>query len=156
MGLFLASWVVSAVLFWLHLRHSRALAAGRTNGFVAANPRATRPPNPADSSPAAPLGQSVPSLTTAGPAEPAPLSADLVDINTADEAALLRLDGMTPALAANLVAVRSANGPYADEDDLIARCGPQPHQWARLRRRIAFGPIQRPEGPPRQGRILDI
>ncbi len=53
-----------------------------------------------------------------GPSAGAAASAAIVDINTADAAALDTLPGVGPSTAAKIVADREANGPFASPDDL--------------------------------------
>ncbi|MBX3464903.1 MAG: RNA-binding transcriptional accessory protein [Planctomycetes bacterium] len=50
-----------------------------------------------------------------------------VDLNTASEALLQRVAGLTPALAKNIVAHRDANGPFLTRKDLlqVSRLGPK-------------------------------
>lgn len=50
-----------------------------------------------------------------------PLGAKRVDVNTAEAAAIGKLPGLSPPLAEKIVAERSANGPFASLDDMLAR-----------------------------------
>jgi competence protein ComEA len=58
---------------------------------------------------------------------------DAIDINHADEAQLLLLPGVGPALARRIVAYRNANGPYESIDTLNAVSGIGPKTVSRLR-----------------------
>ncbi|MFT4234150.1 MAG: ComEA family DNA-binding protein [Microbacterium sp.] len=57
----------------------------------------------------------------------------LVNINTADEAALEELPGIGPALAGRIVAWREDNGPFGAVDDLLAVTGIGPKLLEGLR-----------------------
>ncbi|QAY71940.1 ComEA family DNA-binding protein [Xylanimonas protaetiae] len=59
--------------------------------------------------------------------------AGLVDLNTADEAALDTLPGIGPALAARIVAWRTDNGPFASVDELDEVAGIGPAMLAKVR-----------------------
>lgn len=63
---------------------------------------------------------------------PAPAS---VGLNDADAAALARVPGLGPALAARIVAFRETNGPFANLDELLDVNGMTP---ARLDRASAY------------------
>ncbi len=57
----------------------------------------------------------------------APSAGTVVNINTADAAALDALPGVGPSTAAKIVADRDANGPFATPDDLgrVSGIGPK-------------------------------
>ena len=57
----------------------------------------------------------------------APSAGAVVNINTADAAALDALPGVGPSTAAKIVADREANGPFASADDLgrVSGIGPK-------------------------------
>ena len=57
----------------------------------------------------------------------APPAGKLVNINTADAAALDTLPGVGPSTAAKIVSDREANGPFASADDLgrVSGIGPK-------------------------------
>lgn len=63
----------------------------------------------------------------------------LVDLNTADEAALDELPGIGPATAAAIVAHRSANGPFAGVDELLDVRGIGPAKLEQLRPLVTTG-----------------
>ena len=63
-------------------------------------------------------------------------SGPVVDLNTADAAALTTLPGIGPALAARIVAHRDSAGPFPDLDALTAVRGIGPATVARLRDRV--------------------
>jgi competence protein ComEA len=54
------------------------------------------------------------------------VNAELIDINTADAAALMELPGIGPVLADRIVAHRTANGPFPDVESLadVSGIGP--------------------------------
>ncbi len=82
---------------------------------------------PVDGELVAPTGIAPPSATDSG--------SDghlLVDINSASEAELEGLPGIGPALAAAIVEWRTANGPFATVDDLLAVPGIGPAKLERL------------------------
>ncbi|MFS0854258.1 ComEA family DNA-binding protein [Microbacterium sp. 179-I 3D4 NHS] len=54
-----------------------------------------------------------------GPGAPAPAD-DLIDLNTADQAALESLPGIGPSLAERIIAWREENGRFPSVDDLLA------------------------------------
>ena len=51
--------------------------------------------------------------------ETGPAALQVVNLNTADAAELDILPGIGPALAADIVSYREANGPFASEEDLM-------------------------------------
>ncbi len=61
----------------------------------------------------------VPVMGAPPPAGPAPGADALVDLNSADAAALEMLPGIGPALAARILAWREENGRFAAVDDLL-------------------------------------
>ncbi|PZR53889.1 ComEA family DNA-binding protein [Xylanimonas oleitrophica] len=64
---------------------------------------------------------------------PAGHAGGLVDLNTADEAALQTLPGIGPALAGRIVAWRQENGGFASVDELDEVSGIGPAVLAKLR-----------------------
>lgn len=61
----------------------------------------------------------------------------LVDLNTADAAALESLPGVGPVTASSILAWRTANGPFASVDQLVEVDGIGPATLARLRPLVA-------------------
>jgi DNA uptake protein ComE-like DNA-binding protein len=62
-----------------------------------------------------------------------------LDVNGADKAALMDLEGIGPALAARIVMERDSGGPFRDAADLAARVrGVGPQTVSRLAGRIVF------------------
>jgi competence protein ComEA len=53
-------------------------------------------------------------------AEPEPTPGGLININTADEKALIALPGIGRSLARRIIAYRTKNGPFASVDELDA------------------------------------
>lgn len=75
-----------------------------------------------------------PGSSNAAASEAAPAgSAGLVNLNTADAAALDGLPGIGPAIAAALIEDREANGPFASVDDLLRVSGIGEKKLERLR-----------------------
>jgi competence protein ComEA len=70
---------------------------------------------------------------------PALESVTLVDLNTADLAALMRLPGVGPVLAERILESRKEAGPYAKPEDLLRVKGIGPAKLAKLRPHLAFG-----------------
>ena len=62
-----------------------------------------------------------------------------VDLNTADEAALTRVPGLSPALARRIVATRDALGPFATLGDLVVVEGVTPRLVERIAGGLAVG-----------------
>jgi competence protein ComEA len=63
----------------------------------------------------------------------APSAGTIVNINTADAAALDALPGVGPSTAAKIVSDREANGPFASADDLGRVSGIGPKKLEALR-----------------------
>ncbi|GAA4372423.1 ComEA family DNA-binding protein [Paeniglutamicibacter cryotolerans] len=61
-----------------------------------------------------------------------------INVNTADAAALQELPGIGPALAANIIDFRSANGPFSSVADLDAVSGIGPVMLKRLEPLVGF------------------
>lgn len=87
-------------------------------------------------------GEEVP--VAAGPAAPAPGSVPgtvpsvaLLDLNSADAAALDTLPGIGPALAGRIIAWREANGGFASVEDLLEVSGIGPAVLAKIRDLVA-------------------
>ena len=78
----------------------------------------TRAPAPARHSRGAPVGR--------------------IDVNRADEAELVRLPGIGPALAARIVTERERGGAYASPQDLLRVPGIGPKTLARIETYLAF------------------
>ncbi len=109
----------------------------------------SRPASPAPPSPQ-------PAPPDPQPAGPPPTAEPLLDLNAAvaDEiAALPRLDA---AAVAAILAARAAKGGFRDFDDLLASTSLQPHQVARLRDAVRFGPFRPPPSATGSGRVLDL
>ncbi len=68
-----------------------------------------------------------------GPGASAPATDGVVDINTADAAALEKLPGVGPVTAKAIVDYRTANGRFASVDDLAKVDGIGPAKLAKLR-----------------------
>lgn len=73
--------------------------------------------------PAGPAGSAPGSGLASGGAAGHPASGGLVNLNTADAAALETLPGVGPALAARILAWRDENGPFRAVDELLAVAG---------------------------------
>jgi len=77
----------------------------------------------------------------AGPApRPPALRPASIDVDRADEAMLLRLPGIGPALAARIVADRAARGPFGSPDGLLRVPGIGPKTLFRIRGYLAPPP----------------
>lgn len=97
--------------------------------------------------------------TTAQPAPAPSYAGPPVDVNTATEAQLAQLPGITADIANKITALRKTSGGFADVDDLARKAGLEPHQLVRLRPYVtATTPPEDHIGPrqPNTGRILDI
>lgn len=70
-----------------------------------------------------PPGQAGAGAGGAGAGGAGAASAGLVNLNTADAAALETLAGVGPALASRIIAWRDANGPFRSVDELLAVSG---------------------------------
>jgi len=74
-----------------------------------------------------------------------PLSARFaVNVNAADEAELMLLPGVGPALAGRIVASRQTSGPFADADDLRRVRGIGPKTVERIRPYLRQLPAEPP------------
>jgi competence protein ComEA len=63
----------------------------------------------------------------------------VVDLNTADAAALESLPGVGPVLAARIVAYRDSAGPFASPEDLLRVRGVGQATLERFRDRVRTG-----------------
>lgn len=86
-------------------------------------------PRPGEAAPAPPVADG-------GGAAPGEGDPELVDLNTADVAALDELPGIGPVLAARIVEWREANGPFGSVEDLGEVTGIGPSLLADLRPRV--------------------
>lgn len=78
-------------------------------------------------------GSALPPLVTFAPEFTAAETGALLDLNTADQAALETLPGIGEALAQRILAYREAYGPFSSVDELQAVDGIGPGILARLR-----------------------
>lgn len=69
----------------------------------------------------------------AGPAAGGAEAGDVVNLNTADEAALEKLPGVGPATAAAIIAHREANGPFTSVEQLLEVDGIGPGKLDKLK-----------------------
>lgn len=93
--------------------------------------RLEKPPVTATPSPTTPPTPTVPTATE--PAPEAPAESALVNVNTADAAALESVPGIGPALAQRIIADRTANGAYDSIDTLTRVSGIGPKLLESLR-----------------------
>ena len=80
----------------------------------------------------------VPPPAQAGPA--ASGAPSLIDLNSADEAALDALPGVGPVTAAAIVAYRDQHGPFSSVDELQAIPGIGPAKFAQISPHVTVGP----------------
>jgi competence protein ComEA len=87
-------------------------------------------------------GPAFPALPAEAPARPVakPPAPEALDLNRADAAALVRLPGVGPALAARILAHRAAAGPFRQAEDLRQVPGIGPGRWARLQALVGVAP----------------
>jgi competence ComEA-like helix-hairpin-helix protein len=107
-------------------------------GLIETRPE-PEPPEPAPSKPAS--SESI--STEPAPSEPAPpgtpkSAAACVNINTADEKQLVAIKGIGPALAANIIAYRTANGPFRKKEDIQKVKGIGPAKLAQIIDSVCF------------------
>ncbi|UFU04952.1 ComEA family DNA-binding protein [Ruania halotolerans] len=89
---------------------------------------------PTEAEDAPPAGTGAPAPATSGTTEQD--GAPLVDLNTADAAALETLPGIGPARAAEIIAWREREGEYSSVDQLLEVSGIGPATLERLRERV--------------------
>ena len=82
----------------------------------------------------------LPPLVTFAPEFTAAETGALLDLNTADQAALETLPGIGKALAQRILAYREAHGPFSSVDELQAVDGIGPGILARLRPYVTAAP----------------
>lgn len=85
-------------------------------------------------------GSALPPLVTFAPEFTAAETGALLDLNTADQAALETLPGIGEALAQRILAYREAHGPFSSVDELQAVDGIGPGILARLRPYVTAEP----------------
>ena len=81
----------------------------------------------------APTAKPTPTPTKA----PALAAGETVNVNTADAAALRRLPGVGPALAAAIIEYRTKSGPFVTADDLLKVKGIGPKRLAKIKAHVA-------------------
>ena len=87
-------------------------------------------------------GSALPPLVTFAPEFTAAETGALLDLNTADQAALETLPGIGEALAQRILAYREAHGPFSSVDELQAVDGIGPGILARLRPYVTAAPAE--------------
>ena len=87
-------------------------------------------------------GSALPPLVTFAPEFTAAETGALLDLNTADQAALETLPGIGEALAQRILAYREAHGPFSSVDELQAVDGIGPGILARLRPYVTAVPAE--------------
>lgn len=71
-----------------------------------------------------------------------------VDVNSATDEELQRLQGIGPALARRIVERRQEEGPFSSVDELLALKGMRPSTLAGIRDQIVAGPAKRARAKP--------
>ncbi len=87
-------------------------------------------------------GSALPPLVTFAPEFTAAETGALLDLNTADQAALETLPGIGEALAQRILAYRETHGPFSSVDELQAVDGIGPGILARLRPYVTAVPAE--------------
>ncbi len=85
-------------------------------------------------------GSALPPLVTFAPEFTSAETGALLDLNTADQAALETLPGIGKALAQRILAYRETHGPFSSVDELQAVEGIGPGILARLRPYVTAAP----------------
>jgi len=128
----------SEVAAWL-----RQPDASGPSGARGPDPRTTTPPATEPERPAAEPSLATASSPPGSPSRPppeAPPGGGSVDPNRAGVEELVALPGIGPALAARIVADRTARGPYRTPEDLLRVPGIGPATLVRIRDRLRFAP----------------
>jgi len=108
------------------------LPAGDIGLIDTAEPLSPEPPPPESPSPA-----QAPSPLPAAP--PAPKAASpCININTADQAQLIKLKGIGPAMSANIIEYRTRNGPFRKLEDIQKVKGIGPAKFAGIAEMICL------------------
>lgn len=87
-------------------------------------------------------GSALPPLVTFAPEFTAAETGALLDLNTADQAALETLPGIGEALAQRILSYRETYGPFSSVDELQAVKGIGPGILARLRPYVTAAPAE--------------
>ncbi|HEX7079062.1 MAG TPA: helix-hairpin-helix domain-containing protein [Candidatus Eisenbacteria bacterium] len=121
---------------WGRLEREAAAARGERE---AAPDSAAGPAVAADAPPRrrAPEGARFPALRPAS-----------IDVDRADPAALVRLPGIGPAIAARIVADRASRGPFGGPDGLLRVPGIGRKTLAKIRGYLREGPVEQPARAP--------